>query len=837
MDAADPVSSPLFPDYFLGMVAELAPLGICVIDGEAMCFRWANRTALQLFGEPFATFGVGGRHVLDVLPEAGENGLLASVASVCERGEPDDPLECDFSRRGAQRDWRWTLRPLGRLRGGPADAVAVVEDVTASAVARARAEEQASRLEMALKRSGSVLASLSAGLAVFDLKGCLIYANQAARDLGVQWDQLVATPPVDTAHIVRTIDGEEVPREEWPLARVLRGQAFTDRWLRRTDPVTGRAYFLSYGGAVVRDDRDKPTLAALTLHDVHDRIAETRHRDMLLETLEREQERSEKLLVTIASERDVLELVMERTDTELAYLDAELRFVTVNEAFARSAGLSRDEMLGTYLPAALPEEVPLEAVREALTSGIARKSSDMPPRVGSPWTHRRYTEWMLTPVPGAPHASEGIVLSLTDITPSVRAKHLSEALNGINLTLSGSLRAEEVLAQLVADVAAALGCDSTALALSDGGGWLIRHVNGLPEELLGTQLAEAGVLPGGQCARLGRPVAVADVLEEAGADPETARRWGVRAALGIPFFVRGCCEAILLCNFHEEPHVFVEAELDFATKLAASASLAFENSHLYESEHHIAQTLQEALLSMPDNVEGVRFGHLYRSAVQAARVGGDFYDVFSLGAGRVGLVVGDVSGKGLEAAALTSLVREAIKAHSGPFVAPCSVLAKVNEVILHNCDFATFVTVFFGILDVQTGHLQYCSAGHPPPVLKRGAEATLLRTRSPLVGALEDVTYHSDGVAVDDGDILLLYTDGLVEVHRGPEMYGDARLCARVASLGGTAVEDVPHAVFMDASAWAGGAMRDDVALLAVTLDREHGGPTIAQSQLPLDIA
>lgn len=835
MDAGDQRGSGhVLPDYHFGLITEAAPVALCVIDGETRRFRWANGAMLELLGPCREEPEISGRALADVLPESVGGGLAAAVAAVADGSSQFATLECEFNRGSELRCWSWSLRPLGRLKGAAADVVAAVWDVTASTNARVLAEDEAARFEIALKRSSGVFANVGVGLAVFDTSGRLVYANDAASDLGVRHDQLVESDQAAPAALLTTVDGEEVLAEDRPLAHALRGQSFDGRRLKRVELSSGRTHYLSYGGAPVRDEGGRVILAALTLRDIHEAMEEHLQREMLLWTLEREQKRSSNLLATIESERDVLQLVMEGTDTQLAYLDAELRFVVVNDAFVSSSGMSRDGLLGRKHLDALPPEVAGRALHQALADGVTVRSQRTSRR-GFAWTHERHAEWTITPVPGAPLPTEGLVFSLRDITSAVRAEQLSEALNAINLTLSRSLRTQEVLQQLVGDATAALGCDAGAVALRDGDAWQVRHVMGLPEELLGSTVSETACPPGGLCARVGVTVSVDDALADTSVDVAVGKRWGVRAAVGIPFMVRGSCEGMLLCFFRDRPHEWLEVEVDFATKLAASAALAFENSRLYETEHMIAHTLQESLLSMPSAVEGVRFGHLYRSAQEAARVGGDFYDVFSLGVGRVGLVIGDVSGKGLEAAALTSLVRETIKAHSSPFVSPAAVVARANEVILHNCDAETFVTVFYGVLDVATGHLEYCSAGHPPPALKRAATASLLMTRSPLVGALDCVSYRSEGISISERDVLLLYTDGLVEAHRGHEMYGEHRVLSSLAKMGGAAAEDIPEAMFMDAFTWTGGALRDDVAIVAVSLDPDRVRGVAVQPQLPLE--
>src|SRR3990172_6829386 len=147
--------------------------------------------------------------------------------------------------------------------------------------------------------------------------------------------------------------------------------------------------------------------------------------------------------------------------------------------------------------------------------------------------------------------------------------------------------------------------------------------------------------------------------------------------LAVLLLVRG--EVIGILGFtYDTGRQFTEAELDFVPKLATSVSLAIENARLYAAERKVAETLQEAFLNMPRQIAGLEFGHIYRSATETARVGGDFYDLFELEPDRVGVLIGDVAGKGLEAAALTSVIKSTVKAYAFENFFPASILAKTN---------------------------------------------------------------------------------------------------------------------------------------------------------------
>jgi phosphoserine phosphatase RsbU/P len=295
----------------------------------------------------------------------------------------------------------------------------------------------------------------------------------------------------------------------------------------------------------------------------------------------------------------------------------------------------------------------------------------------------------------------------------------------------------------------------------------------------------------------------------------------VRSLLAAPLCTRDAVDGVLLFVDPAEPFGFADSEVEFATRLARSLSLALENAQMYAAEHRIADTLQAALLDLPDVIPGVAFSHRYRSATEATRVGGDFYDLFDLGSGRIGVIIGDVSGKGLEAAALTSFVKTTIKTHAFDGSQPAAVMTKANDVLIRSLLKASFVTVFYGVLDTWSGRLTYCSGGHPPGIVKGPSDVSMLPgTESPVLGAFVDMTFSEREVQLLRGDTLLLYTDGVTEARGTDGFFGDERLMELVDSSHATTPDGLVTAVLDGVMAWTGGTLRDDLALLALALDQ-----------------
>ena len=205
-----------------------------------------------------------------------------------------------------------------------------------------------------------------------------------------------------------------------------------------------------------------------------------------------------------------------------------------------------------------------------------------------------------------------------------------------------------------------------------------------------------------------------------------------------------------------------------------------------EQELAVARRIQHALLpkNLPE-LEGWEIAHHY---LPAREVGGDFYDFLLLDDGRVGLVIGDVSGKGIPAAlvmASTQSVLRAIAQREG--ITPGQALGEANEVLFTYIPPNMFVTCFYGVLDPRSGRLSYANAGHDLPYLRRrgGGDAGELRARGMPLGLMPGMSYEEKEIVFDAGEGVLFYSDGLVEAHdpKG-EMFGFPRLRALVAEHG-----------------------------------------------------
>jgi serine phosphatase RsbU (regulator of sigma subunit) len=202
-----------------------------------------------------------------------------------------------------------------------------------------------------------------------------------------------------------------------------------------------------------------------------------------------------------------------------------------------------------------------------------------------------------------------------------------------------------------------------------------------------------------------------------------------------------------------------------------------------EHELRVARRIQQAAL--PEEVpalEGWRITPYYQPARE---VGGDFYDFHLLSEGKLGLAVGDATGKGVPAALVMSTTCGMLRLAAQSYSSPAEMLQRVNEALFPNIPSNMFVTCFYAVLDPESGSLTYANAGHDLPYLHRNGEAEELRARGMPLGLMPGMNYEEKETTLQAGEAALLYSDGLVEAH-GPkgEMFGFPKLRALVAEHG-----------------------------------------------------
>ena len=262
---------------------------------------------------------------------------------------------------------------------------------------------------------------------------------------------------------------------------------------------------------------------------------------------------------------------------------------------------------------------------------------------------------------------------------------------------------------------------------------------------------------------------------------------------------------------------FGTREVELVEAVARMSAAAMANALDFERERRVARALTEGFVpASPLEVDGFETGFLYEPADKQS-VGGDLYGSWRLPSGEVAVLVGDVAGKGVQTAALSAMARFFIEARSWDCNDPAQVLAQAGTMLFSRLPSDTFVTASFGLLDPD-GALRYANAGHLRPlVLRAGGELSEAVGAGLPLGVSRAPRYESRELRLEPGDLMLGFTDGLVEARREGELLGDGRLQAIVRAAGGRAgdVQEIVRAVHHDVREWAGG-LSDDVVLLGL---------------------
>ncbi len=208
-----------------------------------------------------------------------------------------------------------------------------------------------------------------------------------------------------------------------------------------------------------------------------------------------------------------------------------------------------------------------------------------------------------------------------------------------------------------------------------------------------------------------------------------------------------------------------DLELAFLERVATDANGLAHGDEARRQDKRISQALQTGMKNELQRVPGISADGIYSSATQAAVIGGDFYDLIRLPGDRACVIMGDVSGKGVEAASVSAAVRTALGAYSWQGLSPAHMVRLLNEFLLGFSRLETFATLFVGIVDLGAGRITYCSAGHPPAFLIRSGTGAIeaLDVQSGVVGAFHEMRYRNGRAGIRPGDMLLLYTDGTTE--------------------------------------------------------------------------
>jgi PAS domain S-box-containing protein len=520
--------------------------------------------------------------------------------------------------------------------------------------------------------------------------------------------------------------------------------------------------------------------------------------------------------------------------------DANDRMVFANPAAVGLLGLrsmeelvasTRDDVMGLY--DAFDERGRPLSLEDLPTTQAKRGEPAEPLLVRSVIRETGEERWLLhkaTPVFDADGALSLVVNVIEDVSTVKRAELAQRLLAEAGKELSSSLDYEQTL-QRVAQLAVPALADWCGVSMRGRGDVLeqvaVAHVDPAKVALareFGQRYPARLSDPAGtaEVIRSGQPQLVQEITEEllaavdlASEQLELLRDLQMRSVIIVPLAVahRPPIGAMTLV-MAESGRRFDADDLALAEELGRRAATAVENARLYTERSRIASTLQQSLLppELPD-VPGFRLASLYRAAGEQNEVGGDFYDAFSTSRGWM-VLVGDVAGRGTEAATLTALSRYTLRAAGKLLGDPVAALAQLNAALTERPRLS-LVTVGCALLREMEGdaHADVVLAGHPPAYHVHEGIPQAVGISAPFLGIYED-GWEAQTVTLGVGDLLVFYTDGVIDTVGEIDRFGEARLieALRGASSAADAVRRIEEAV----SRFADGPQVDDTAVLAV---------------------
>src|SRR4051795_5051317 len=300
-----------------------------------------------------------------------------------------------------------------------------------------------------------------------------------------------------------------------------------------------------------------------------------------------------------------------------------------------------------------------------------------------------------------------------------------------------------------------------------------------------------------------------------------------KSCIVLPLGARGSVLGALTLWIMRPANAFDDTARRTAKRLADRAALALDNARLHEQQVHIASVLQHSLLprSLPE-INGFESASRFLAAGEAYEVGGDFYDVFRSGSGTWTAVIGDVCGKGPEAASLTALARYTVRTASSPDSAPSEVLRTLHDSIsAEHADLRFCTAALARIQAPSNGHgtarLTVALGGHPLPlILRKNGRVDSVGEPGTLLGALPSPVIADVDATLAVGDSLVLYTDGMLDV-RDRSMRDDPEwLAEELSRSAGQSADEIAEHLSQAAIERHGGEPRDDIAILVL---HRHG--------------
>ena len=531
-----------------------------------------------------------------------------------------------------------------------------------------------------------------------------------------------------------------------------------------------------------------------------------------------------------------LAALVEGAPVGLALLDANLRYLRCNPALAHITGAPAEahvgRMLGDFAEPSLREELIL-AARLALAGGKPVTGVELEGRtLRRPDVERR---WLLDfrPVPSTDDGPPLLSMSVLEVTIERRAT----GQQALTAALAQAASTDDVAHAALEQSMPLTGASHGAVSILDADGRTLRVVQctTAPDviETSWTRYSLDDPLPVSDALQTETPVFVESRAELLARYPSLIGRDVAdgESVAYLPLVSGGRPLGVMSVGF-ATARAFGQEFVALLESVAGQTAVAIERAQLYERERRTAAVLQQALLppTLPP-IPGLDVAARFRPGAAGVEIGGDFYDAFPIDGRSWGLVIGDITGKGVDAAALTSLTRYTLRAAAHLQSSPSAVLDALNVAVREGSR-DELCTAAFGrlTLDDEGVELVLACGGHPAPIVIHDGEASGIHCSGPLIGLADGPRFDECRVRLEPGDAAVLYTDGLTDAGTPSQMLDDealAALAARFAADGADAAQLADR--LLGHALGLAPTPRDDIAILIVMVPERVAGSVPAE--------
>ena len=396
-----------------------------------------------------------------------------------------------------------------------------------------------------------------------------------------------------------------------------------------------------------------------------------------------------------------------------------------------------------------------------------------------------------------------------------RTKQLDGLLH-IAKTVTSTLNLDEVLHRLSDEICKLYQLDVLVILLQDelSGRMRLGYGQGLKSRRKYVYF-DLAVPLANRTKATGKKLVVRDIDASRSLRTEISQSEGLKAAICMPLKNQGKLVGMAV-GFAREPRSFAKSQIDIMRPLGDLAGVAIRNARTYRQKYKIAEILQQRLV--PSNIpqiDGLNIGHEF---LPAREVGGDYYDFIRLGPNKIGVVVGDVTGSDVEAAEYTTMGKHVLRTYAREYESPAQVLTKTNNLVCEDTRADMFISLFYGVIDLDRKKLIYANAGCEPAILykKSNRSVSTLVADGMLLGIKGGIVYEEKEVDLNKGDILMLYTDGLTEAGVNDQRFGTQSVMDAVAGNSQFDAQQIADNMHDDLLEFVHGRITDDVAMVVL---------------------